>query len=127
MENEGADKSIGIYTLADIDKFTISEISGAKTNFFNNFNNFSIDGNKKNLQTVFSVMLDILEKYFERQKIEDYKVNGFSFFDYKKSVMFAPDDIRLRKVAENGFMIYSHFIKLIGVEIPTIRLNKKKL
>jgi hypothetical protein len=133
-----SDKSEGIYTISDIDKFTIARIENVKVNYTLNLTTLSSQEMIDQLDDLFSSMLVILEKYFSKE-LEDYKITTgkteMNFYQIKHTV----DGIRLmnieslttpmylcRKTAELGINVWDYFMRKLGVQIATKKLSQKK-
>ena len=127
MEEESTSQEIrSVYTLADIDKFTLSQIENGKTQFLVNLNTFSGYKAREQLQDLFSIMQTMLEKYFDKELIEKKTIDGYNFYELKKAINRSTHLSTMRKASEIGFTIYNQFLKQIGVEIPTARADVKK-
>lgn len=124
-----------LYTLADIDKYTIIQLETAKTAYMLNFNSMPITTLIEQSMDIFSQMQMILEKYFapnmDKSVIEGVKqksLNGqeYNFYEIKAVLPAINNTNVMRLACEMAFTIYNVFIKQLGVAIPTIHANQKK-
>jgi predicted house-cleaning noncanonical NTP pyrophosphatase (MazG superfamily) len=115
-----------VYTLADIDRFTIAQIEQGKAKFLSELNSYSEHRASESLQDLLSLMQTILEKYFTKETIEKKKIDGFDFYTIKRKIKGNVKISTVRRACELSFTIYNQFIKQIGVEIPTTTVNVKK-
>lgn len=127
----------GIYNINDIDKIiSLSTIEGTKTKLLLNLNQLSPRVAQDQLVDLLSTMLsNVLEKYFgddNNKQIKTYfvKINNKDYNFYQLKAMASSNTnsiVYIRSVAENSFSIYNHFARILGVEIATTKVNKKRL
>jgi hypothetical protein len=120
----------GIFTIAEIDKFTFSDIEAKKKYYLMNLYTFGSQEAIEQLSNLYSVMLTMLEKYFGKDEITATKINEANFYDLKTAIDVLvnegiDDKEPIRLICEIGYKIYNEFIKRLGVALPTARIDKR--
>jgi hypothetical protein len=132
MDQQNEDIIQGVYNISEIDKFSIAKIEDVKNSFFLTFNTLKIDKIASQLQDLSSDMLQVIEKYYEPEDIAKNTLTisdeTYNFYDLKELISYEDymDRDTLRTIAEKLFFIYNQYIKQLGVELPTARINVKK-